>query len=198
MLDVLQVISGAFNIAVSLYVIWLFLRIKSKVKYEKSWMILIVISIIPINYGAILAKDGLFLVLLYSFFIIINLKNLIKFQDYVKHPISGNDYTSPPDPQTIEYAAASKPVSQQEKNKRKNFYRTKQWQKVRYQYLRTLKERYCLLCGAREKDKPLHVDHIRPRSKFPHLQFDLNNLQLLCEDCNLAKGNWYEDDFRSK
>lgn len=29
--------------------------------------------------------------------------------------------------------------------------------------------------------------HIRPRSKYPHLALRLDNLQLLCHDCNLAK-----------
>ncbi len=43
---------------------------------------------------------------------------------------------------------------------------------------------------------PLHVDHIKPRSKYPDLALDINNLQILCESCNLGKGAWDETDFR--
>ncbi|WFG35155.1 hypothetical protein GKN94_05420 [Candidatus Lucifugimonas marina] len=33
----------------------------------------------------------------------------------------------------------------------------------------------------------MHVDHILPRSKFPELDLELTNLQLLCRRCNLTK-----------
>ncbi|MFC6439812.1 HNH endonuclease [Bowmanella sp. JS7-9] len=33
----------------------------------------------------------------------------------------------------------------------------------------------------------LHVDHVKPRAKFPELALDINNLQILCETCNLGK-----------
>ena len=43
----------------------------------------------------------------------------------------------------------------------------------------------------------LHVDHIKPRSKYHELELDFNNLQILCEDCNLGKLNINEEDFRN-
>jgi hypothetical protein len=43
----------------------------------------------------------------------------------------------------------------------------------------------------------MHVDHIKPRSKYPDLELSRQNLQVLCEDCNLGKSNKYEDDWRN-
>jgi 5-methylcytosine-specific restriction endonuclease McrA len=70
------------------------------------------------------------------------------------------------------------------------------WKELRYLAL-TLYGRKCQCCGTGEKSgKKLHVDHIKPRSKFPELQWDLSNLQVLCEDCNMGKGVWDETDWR--
>jgi 5-methylcytosine-specific restriction endonuclease McrA len=53
------------------------------------------------------------------------------------------------------------------------------------------------LCGtAPTPGKPLHVDHIKPRSKYPELEYEISNLQILCDDCNLGKGNRDEIDWR--
>ncbi|WP_242637203.1 HNH endonuclease [Enterobacter cloacae] len=35
----------------------------------------------------------------------------------------------------------------------------------------------------------MHVDHIKPRSKFPHLALEITRFRVLCEDCNKAKSN---------
>ena len=35
----------------------------------------------------------------------------------------------------------------------------------------------------------VHVDHIKPRSKYPKLALVKSNLQVMCEDCNLGKVN---------
>ena len=43
----------------------------------------------------------------------------------------------------------------------------------------------CQLCGTTEE--PFHIDHIVPRSKGG--TSDLDNLQVLCKRCNLAKGS---------
>lgn len=50
-------------------------------------------------------------------------------------------------------------------------------------------------CGEKKK---LHVDHIKPRSKYPELQLTLSNLQVLCHDCNMGKSAWDETDWREK
>jgi hypothetical protein len=53
-----------------------------------------------------------------------------------------------------------------------------------------------MACGA--KDGAPHIDHIKPRSKYPELELDEDNLQVLCKDCNYGKGAEFEDDFRPK
>jgi hypothetical protein len=50
----------------------------------------------------------------------------------------------------------------------------------------------CAYCN--EKPKPgisLTVDHIKPVSKFPELALDIDNLQVLCWECNQKKSNKY-------
>lgn len=77
-----------------------------------------------------------------------------------------------------------------------NFYISREWRKVRIDAL-IKNGRSCCVCGRSAKDGiVLHVDHIKPRSKFPELELELSNLQILCEDCNLGKSNRYEDDWR--
>ena len=80
--------------------------------------------------------------------------------------------------------------------KRSSFYDSRQWRELRYEAL--LKYgRKCSCCGIEAGlGVPLHVDHIKPRSKYPDLALDINNLQVLCEMCNLGKGAWDETDFR--
>ena len=46
----------------------------------------------------------------------------------------------------------------------------------------------CANCGRKAgRGVFLHIDHIKPKSKFPELFYDINNLQVLCEDCNFKK-----------
>ena len=63
-------------------------------------------------------------------------------------------------------------------------------------YYRVLKDSggRCALCGATKKEQPLHVDHILPRSRGG--KNELENLQVLCSKCNLAKSNKDDTDFR--
>ena len=78
------------------------------------------------------------------------------------------------------------------------FYASKEWQRLRY---RVLSERgnKCECCGASPEDgAQLHVDHIKPRSRFPELALEKSNLQVLCKPCNMGKSNGYEDDWRKK
>jgi len=77
-----------------------------------------------------------------------------------------------------------------------DFYRSEQWRKLRYAALRNSKG-VCELCGAApSQGKPLHVDHIKPRSRYPEYALDPKNLQVLCDDCNLGKGNSDTIDWR--
>ena len=55
----------------------------------------------------------------------------------------------------------------------------------------------CECCGRGRNDGIiLHVDHIKPRKKYPELALDPKNLQVLCNECNHGKGNWDETDWR--
>lgn len=67
----------------------------------------------------------------------------------------------------------------------KDFYRSLKWRKLRFNFFMTSK-RECTICRSQVK---LHVDHIKPRSLFPDLSLDINNLQILCESCNFGKSN---------
>jgi len=78
----------------------------------------------------------------------------------------------------------------------KDFYRSVKWLRLRMQAF----ERYgnrCSCCGATAEDGVhLHVDHIKPRSTHPELALDLENLQILCDACNLGKSNLSEKQWR--
>jgi len=69
------------------------------------------------------------------------------------------------------------------------FYQSYEWRSLRYDALEKY-GRICRICGRTPEshDVVLHVDHIKPRSKNPSLRLNIENLQILCEDCNLGKG----------
>lgn len=70
-----------------------------------------------------------------------------------------------------------------------DFYKSRKWQKLRYSALLRYGNR-CMCCGRGVYEGViLHVDHIRPKSLWPHLAYNIDNLQILCNDCNLGKGN---------
>jgi len=71
-----------------------------------------------------------------------------------------------------------------------------EWRKVRMQALKKYGPR-CMCCGATPATGAImNVDHIKPRKLFPELALDVNNLQILCHDCNHGKGNWDQTDWR--
>lgn len=77
-----------------------------------------------------------------------------------------------------------------------SFYKSREWRQLRYLALRNCQG--CQCCGAKASDGiQLHVDHVLPRYKYPHLSLSLENLQVLCDDCNLGKGAWDQTDWRS-
>lgn len=77
-----------------------------------------------------------------------------------------------------------------------DFYYSREWRALRYKAL-VKHGRQCQCCGAKPPQIVLHVDHIKPRSLHPELELDLDNLQILCEDCNLGKSNKDDTDFRA-
>ena len=83
-----------------------------------------------------------------------------------------------------------------EKANKKNVYkknynleRSKMTDSLRYDVLKRDNFR-CCLCGVSASDGAvLHVDHIKPVSKGGKTEY--NNLQTLCDRCNLGKSNKY-------
>lgn len=73
------------------------------------------------------------------------------------------------------------------------FLASREWLELRYQVLKKY-GRVCMCCGARPE--MVHVDHIKPRSKFPELELCFENLQVLCPECNIGKSNKDDTDWR--
>jgi len=67
----------------------------------------------------------------------------------------------------------------------KKFYNSNAWKKLRKEAYDNLVH-FCPVCGSEEK---LNVDHINPVRYFWEQRLDINNLQILCEECNLEKGS---------
>lgn len=81
-----------------------------------------------------------------------------------------------------------------------SFYDSWAWKDLRLQALKKYGRR-CMCCGAfpsKTSDVVLHVDHIKSVRLHPELALDIDNLQVLCADCNRGKGYWDETDFRDR
>ena len=78
-----------------------------------------------------------------------------------------------------------------------SFYTTPEWRSLRVKVLEKYECR-CMMCGRSPKLHGIvvHVDHIKPRSKYPRLELVFDNCQILCECCNMGKSNKYKTDFR--
>jgi 5-methylcytosine-specific restriction endonuclease McrA len=77
-----------------------------------------------------------------------------------------------------------------------DFLSTYEWRRVRMQALKAYGAR-CQCCGASpQSGATINVDHIKPRKLFPQLALSLDNLQVLCHECNHGKGNWDMTDWR--
>lgn len=73
------------------------------------------------------------------------------------------------------------------------FYLSKEWLSLR----RIVLKKYgaiCMKCGGNEA---IAVDHIKPRSLYPKLELDFDNMQVLCRSCNSKKSNKNSIDYRT-
>jgi len=52
-------------------------------------------------------------------------------------------------------------------------------------------ETFCVYCGKKCLGQERHIDHIKPKSKFPDLALIIENLQILCKACNFRKAAHY-------
>ncbi len=74
-------------------------------------------------------------------------------------------------------------------NETRQFYSSPEWNLIRKQVIRE-KGWICSKCGESIKNSyDVTVDHIRPRSKYPELALDKQNLCVLCRSCNASKGD---------
>ena len=71
------------------------------------------------------------------------------------------------------------------------FYQSAEWREARAYVLAHTKNE-CAYCGSEEK---LQVDHIRPLRHYWDIRSSPDNLQILCEDCNYAKGSNSDYDY---
>lgn len=71
------------------------------------------------------------------------------------------------------------------------------WRTLRYEILKE-SDRTCCVCGRsrREHNIALQIDHIEPVSINWARRLDKDNLQILCDDCNIGKGNKDTIDWR--
>ena len=73
-----------------------------------------------------------------------------------------------------------------------DFYSSAEWKKLRAWALKKY-GRKCRSCGS---TSDIEVDHILPRSLYPKLKLNKDNVQILCSSCNKVKSNVYVDDLR--
>lgn len=81
------------------------------------------------------------------------------------------------------------------KPKDNDWHRKAQWRNLRKKVLDHYGD-ICQRCGASGNDTEIHVDHIKPRSKYPESAFEFGNLQVLCRNCNFSKNNRHNTDYR--
>jgi len=94
----------------------------------------------------------------------------------------------------MDWARLSNEKTKRAKPTKTKFYQSWEWKKLRYEAIK----RYgpiCMCCGS---DYRIVVDHIKPRRLYPELELDPDNVQILCNDCNMGKSYDDETDFRPK
>lgn len=101
-----------------------------------------------------------------------------------------------------EYVGLYEQIRREQEQKRQaannagTFYRSKEWRRLRYQAFSEYGNK-CCVCGRGPNDgMVMHVDHIKPRSLYPHLALTLSNLQIMCNECNVSKSNKDEVKWR--
>lgn len=79
----------------------------------------------------------------------------------------------------------------------KQFYASDEWQDIRKTVIDTHKLK-CICCAVNLQNTPnlVNVDHILPLKYYWDQRADPDNLQILCKDCNKAKGNCYRPDWQ--
>ena len=76
------------------------------------------------------------------------------------------------------------------KSNRKVYYSAKEWQSARKQVF-DRDGHSCYVCG----NLATHIDHLLPKSKYPELALNLDNLKPICYDCNFEKLDIVKEEF---
>jgi HNH endonuclease len=84
------------------------------------------------------------------------------------------------------------PVRCKKRKETFNFYESNEWKTLRKKVIKHYGCK-CMRCGANKCE--MHVDHIKPRSIYKHLELYFDNLQVLCKYCNMEKSNKNEIDY---
>lgn len=81
-------------------------------------------------------------------------------------------------------------------DKHEGFYQSQAWLELRQRVLDTYGPT-CMCCGVTKNDETIQVDHVKPKARYPALALVFENMQVLCQPCNLGKGT-AETDYRKK
>ena len=77
----------------------------------------------------------------------------------------------------------------------RSFYKSKEWTALAL-LTKKLYGRVCMKCGT-VKGR-MNSDHCKPRSLYPELALDINNIAILCRKCNKEKSNKHCTDYRTE
>lgn len=124
----------------------------------------------------------------------------------IRYGSNKSEITIKPNPEFKKNKLTNKRIKKnKKKSKKKNrykfkgdgFYKSREWKEIRYRVLRTYKAK-CMCCGMtpHQYGIVIHVDHIKPRSKYPNLELCFDNMQVLCDVCNIGKSNIDNTDWR--
>lgn len=78
-----------------------------------------------------------------------------------------------------------------------NFYKSPEWRALRILVIRILGPECACCHKIIKKSGDLHVDHVKPKYKFPELQLSITNMQILCEYCNVVVKFKKSTDYRT-
>lgn len=127
-----------------------------------------------------------------------NFTSSVWVKENIDHIIGRNKFEKLKSCSVVKKMPAKKPKRSNVYVSSDAFLSSYQWRKLRMEALIKYGRR-CMCCGATPSTGAvMNVDHIKPRKRYPELALEINNLQILCHDCNHGKGNWNETDWRNE
>ncbi len=122
----------------------------------------------------------------------------MRHASFIGVPEKNIDYLDKNKGVMLEVISANKhKLPKKTKRAKSDFLETFAWRKLRMEALLKYGPK-CMCCGATPATGAvMHVDHIKPRLTHPELALEIDNLQILCGECNHGKGNWDTTDWRT-